>query len=557
MTTAPSFDDVFAAMAAASVGDLSIRVTVPEKPQLDDIATKFAIALNILLEDLMLHRSELHRLGDAMDRERADEKFRSLLEAASDAVVIVDRDGRIVLVNEQTERLFGYARRDLLEREVEILVPERLRSQHLSDRVDYLTNPRPRVMGSSVDLYGCRKDGSEFPIEISLSPLVAEGGLLVSSTIRDISERKKGEEQRFLLAAIVDSSNDAIIGKTLGGIATSWNEGAQRIFGYTSQEIVGKSLSILVPASREDEDPSILAKLGRGERVEHFDTVRRRKDGVEIHVSMTSSPVRDSRNKVIGASTIIRDTTERRHVEDALARAKDAADKANRELEAFSYSVAHDLRAPLRGMNGFAQLLLDSYKDKLDADGQDWLQEIVLNAKKMGELIDALLSLARVSRIELRRGPVDLSAIVQQYGSELAALEPHRVVELVLQANVGADADSRLALVLVQNLIGNAWKFTSRSSAARIEFGTVDELGPRVFFVRDNGAGFDMAFASKLFAPFQRLHTSDEFPGTGIGLATVQRIVQQHGGRVWAEGAVDGGATFYFTLPERGTGLAS
>jgi light-regulated signal transduction histidine kinase (bacteriophytochrome) len=241
----------------------------------------------------------------------------------------------------------------------------------------------------------------------------------------------------------------------------------------------------------------------------------------------------------------------------ANARTKQAheqAEAANRELEAFSYSVAHDLRAPLRGMNGFAQVLLDAYGDKLDAEGQDALQEILLNARRMGALIDALLSLSRVTRSVLKPESVDLSAVVRATASQLSTAEPQRTVELVIQDHLRADLDPILARTLVENVLGNAWKFTSKVPAARIEFGVTEKDRVRAFYVRDNGAGFDMAFANKLFAPFQRLHTVAEFPGTGIGLATVQRIVHRQGGRLWAEGTVDGGATFYFALPRRDLG---
>jgi PAS domain S-box-containing protein len=475
--------------------------------------------------------------------------FRGLVEAAPDAVVIANRDGKIVLVNSQTERLYGYTRDELVGQRIEMVLAERFREGFPSRLEGYLTDPVICAMGSgNREIYGRRKDGSEFPLEFTVGLMKGAEGTLVCGSIRDISERKKTEEQRFALAALVESSDEAIIGKTLEGIVTSWNAGAERLFGYPAVEMIGRPISLLVPPDRGREEFQILERVAGG-LVERLDTVRLCKDGRTVDVSATISPVRDSTGKLIGMSKVARDITARRRAEEALAHAKDAADAASLELEAFSYSVAHDLRAPLRGMNGFAQVLLDGYGGKLDAEGQDSLQEIMLNAKKMGDLIDGLLSLARLTRSELRRRPVDLSSLVRAVARQLAVAEPGRVVEIVVQDNLTAEVDETLARALLDNLLGNAWKFTSKASAARIEFGVADGRGGRAFFVRDNGAGFDMAFAGKLFAPFQRLHTSDEFPGTGIGLATSQRIVHRHGGRIWAEGAVDAGATFYFTLP--------
>jgi len=228
----------------------------------------------------------------------------------------------------------------------------------------------------------------------------------------------------------------------------------------------------------------------------------------------------------------------------------------NKELEAFSYSVSHDLRAPLRSIDGFSQALLEDYHDHLDVTGQDYLRRIRAATQQMGQLIDDLLNLSRLMRTEMLLQPVDLSLLASEICTELQQSQPERQVEFVLQAGLLAQGDLRLLRVMLVNLLNNAWKFTSKHTQARIELGaTVQENGIRVYFVRDDGAGFDMTYANKLFGPFQRLHSMKDFPGNGVGLATVQRIVYRHGGRVWAEGAVEQGATFYFTLVAEEAGV--
>ena len=221
----------------------------------------------------------------------------------------------------------------------------------------------------------------------------------------------------------------------------------------------------------------------------------------------------------------------------------------NIELEAFSYSVSHDLRAPLRSIDGFSKLLLDDYADKLDARGQDFLRIVRESAQRMGELIDDLLLLSRVGRADLSRDQIDLSDIARSVSEELNKRDPDRHVKWSIEDQLLVEADRGLMRVAFDNLLGNSWKFTAKVSAPRIEVGKDQQQGAAVFFVRDNGAGFNMEYAEKLFSPFQRLHTESEFAGTGIGLATVHRIVDRHGGRIWADSAVDHGATFYFTIP--------
>jgi len=232
-------------------------------------------------------------------------------------------------------------------------------------------------------------------------------------------------------------------------------------------------------------------------------------------------------------------------------RAKEAAEASNRELESFSYSVAHDLRAPLRSIDGFSQALLEDYGDKLDEDGRKYLRFVRESSQLMAQLIDDMLTLSRVTRQNLDRSAVDLSALARATHARLQRSEPERSVEVAIQEALVDQGDARLLAVVFDNLLGNAWKFTSKRTGARIEFGETTKDGIRAYFVRDNGAGFDMAYASKLFGVFQRLHAAHDFEGTGVGLATVQRIVHRHGGRVWAEGKVDAGATFYFNLGEK------
>lgn len=241
---------------------------------------------------------------------------------------------------------------------------------------------------------------------------------------------------------------------------------------------------------------------------------------------------------------------ELREAFDSLRRAKDAAEAANRELEAFSYSVSHDLRAPLRAIDGFSQALLDDYHNLLDDQGRDYLRRVRAATQRMARLIDDLLRLSRLTRGELSIDLIDLSALAKSVAAELQKSHPERQVEFTIANGLTARTDPHLLKVVLENLLDNAWKFTSKRKDAVIEFDALPMNQTTAFFVRDNGAGFDMTYADKLFATFQRLHTDKEFPGTGIGLSLVQRIVHRLGGQVWAKGEVGGGATFYFTLKD-------
>ena len=240
----------------------------------------------------------------------------------------------------------------------------------------------------------------------------------------------------------------------------------------------------------------------------------------------------------------------RDHLEELVEQRTTELTAVNKELESFSYSVSHDLRAPLRGIDGFSQALLEDYPDKLDEQGKEYLQRVRSATQRMGELIDDMLNLSRVTRSEMRCETVDLSTLARTFTAELQKTQPGRQVEFVITEGLNVNGDARLLRVVLQNLLGNAWKFTGKKPKARIEFGVTRHEEKPVYYVRDDGVGFDMTYVGKLFAPFQRLHSAEEFPGTGIGLATVQRVILRHGGTIWAEGAVGKGATFYFTLKQ-------
>jgi PAS domain S-box-containing protein len=748
----------------------------------------------------------------------------AILESALDGIISIDHEGRILEFNPAAQQIFGFSRDQVIGTDMaDLIIPPSLRDKHWSGLAHYLKTAKSPVLGRRLELSARRADGGEFPVELSITRIGSEEPATFTGFVRDITEQKRVETVRAHFAAIVEASADAILGKTLDGIITSWNPGAEGLFGYAAHEVIGKSMLLLIPPERAAEEADVLGQIARGVRIIHFDTVRVRKDGSQIDISCTISPIRDSAGNIVGASTIARDITERKRAEEAVRHteelyrraitaanavpylsdyetgsfvfigegiqrltgypasemtpqlweslaqetimrgeaaglskaeaihrtrsgqikhwqsdcvittrdgqkrwvadssveiqdqhgqatgsigilmditerkrveealresehllrlvidlvphfifAKDAQGRhlfanracaeangltpeqmvgrtdldlvgdraqaeafmrddreviatgrpksiteepltdatgktrflqtikfpfvapgtgepallgvavditerkqaaeeirqlnaeleqrvvertaqleaANQELEAFCYSVSHDLRGPLRGIGGYARILQEDFEDKLNAEGKRVLGVIQSETQRMGRLIDELLSFSRLGRQQMKSSRLDMTALAQSVFEELIARSSDPVPQFKLDPLPPVSGDEPLIRQVFVNLLSNAIKFTRNRKVAVIELGAGSDLEHHTYYVRDNGVGFDPKYSDKLFGVFQRLHRHDEFEGTGVGLALVQRIIQRHGGQIWAEAKLNEGATFYFTLPK-------
>ena len=620
---------------------------------------------------------------------------RSLIEASLDPLVTISPEGRITDVNRATEQATGLPRSTLVG----------------TDFSSYFTEPdKARAGYSRVFKQGQVTDyalvlrhasGKLMDVLYNASLYRDESGTVagVFAAARDVTERKAADERLSFLSAIIDSSEDAIVGKDLDGTVRSWNPGAERLYGYVAAEMVGRPIALLAPPERTGEIAGILDKIAAGGVLPSYETERVRKDGRRVQVAITVAPIRDGTGRIRGVSTISHDISDRKQAEakvrqaalynrslieasldplvtispegrisdvnrateqatglprstlvgtdfssyftdpdkaragysrvfeqgqvtdyalilrhasgklmDVLynaslyrdesgavagvfAAARDVSERkraeqelavyhqhleelvaqrtseiqtvnqnlesanyrlegANKELETFAYSVSHDLRTPLRAVDGFSRILVEDYAPQLDAEGRRIVGVIRDSTRKMAQLIDDILAFSRVGRLELSFRPVNMCELVEAALKELAPALAGGTVRVDIRPLPPSYGDGPMILRLWTNLLDNAVKFTRTTPGGVVEVGAQDGENETVYYVKDNGVGFDMQYAGKLFGVFQRLHGQEEFPGTGIGLAIVKRIVARHGGRVWAEGKLQHGATIYFALPK-------
>lgn len=612
-----------------------------------------------------------------------------ILDSAIDAVITFDRYGRMLEFNPAAEAMFRYAREDVLGCDLSaLLIPADMRERYVSAFTRYLDTGHSQFVGRRAKVKLMRSCGEEFPAEINITRVEAHGRFSFTGFVRDLTQSVRAEAGLAELAAILGGSDEAIIGKNLDGRITTWNNGAELLFGYGAAEAVGQLFTLVLPPEHAIEMRNILLNIALGRRYIDFDAIGLRKNGERIDIALRVSPVRSADGSIIGASTIAYDTTERKrarlavqqseeryrslvaattsivwladgegrfiapqaswerytaqswpacqgfgwtemlHPEDrtqmlvdlhnaihmgalfedtvrlwhaesrqfrycvlravpvlksdqsvrewvgtitdvddsaraetairemnleleqrVAARTADLA-AANHELEAFSYSVSHDLRAPLRAIAGFSRIVLDSHGDDLLPEAQRLMHRIGANVERMDALITDLLTFSRMSRMPVTKRLLEPDALMREVAEELCAEQGERQIDLQIASLPSCSADPSLLRQVFVNLISNALKYTRSREVAKIEvsFESDDPLKPPVYFVRDNGIGFDMRYAAKLFQVFERLHSAQEAEGTGVGLALVQRIIERHGGQVWAHAVPDQGACFYFTL---------
>jgi PAS domain S-box-containing protein len=538
--------------------DYSVRAPKATNDELGVLVDAFnAMLSGIQTRDSDLRRALSERGAALLEAENARDSLATTLASIGDAVISTDETGRVVLVNRAAEALLRCTECDGVGKpfdEIFRIVDEHTRQPLPSPVARTLSEGKHQDLANHTLLVA--RDGTEIPIDNSCAPLLDKTGRIHGAVLvfRDVTSRRRADETSRLLAAIVQSSDDAIIGYTLDGVVTSWNHGAERIFGYTAQEMIGRDCAVLHPKG-QNEMPEVLERIRNGERVDQYLAVGCKRDNTAIDISVAVSPLYDAIGRTIGASKIARDVTEQVRATARLAalntdlkRTNERLARSNEDLERFAFIASHDFQEPLRMITVFSQLLIRSYPAESDERAGMFVDNIVSGTQRIRELLADLLAYTEVGvRPEEPDHSVDLNIVLQKVKTTLAIEIAETGATIIADPLPSLHAYEGHFISLFQNLIGNAIKYRGTSSPEiRISASRNDEF--LRFSFADNGIGISPEFHDKIFVAFKRLH-GKQIPGTGIGLAICQRVVERYGGRIWVESELGKGAVFSFTLP--------
>jgi len=500
----------------------------------------------------------------------------AIIDSSDDAIFSQSLDAVITSWNGAAARIFGYSPEEAIGRSTRIIVPP----DRADEADEIIARVRRELRTEAFETIRCAKDGARIEVSVVLSPIrdPSDGVVGISTIARDIRERARAGVEARRLAAIVMSSDDAIVSKDLNGIVTSWNPAAERLFGYTADEIIGRSITMIIPPERLGEEDDVLARVRAGLGVDHFETVRRRKDGADVEISLTVSPIRNAAGTIVGASKIARDVTERNRLRELRRREQEREEQerlqdleeenrrvteANRLKSAFVANMSHELRTPLNSIIGFGELL---FHDRVPADSpqhKEFLGDILRSARHLLQLINDILDLAKVEsgRLMFRPEPIDLPALVAEVRDVVRGLAAQRSIDVQVDVDPsvrGVELDPARLKQVLYNYLSNAIKFTHPGGRVIVRARPEGAARFRIE-VEDNGIGLAAADIPRLFVEFQQLDTSTtkRFQGTGLGLAVTRRIVEAQGGTVGVTSAPGVGSTFYAVLPRTAPALTA
>lgn len=543
--------------------NINIEYLTDSQGEMHILSTKKAcfrgIDGSLILVGIIRDITEITRMEEQL-KESGKAYLRGIIDNSLDAIVTIDQQEIITEWNKQAEAVFVWTHDEAIGKSMpELIIPPEYRERHKEGMRRFFETGAGSILGRRIELSGLNKQGKVFPIELAITAQKQFGAYYFTAFIRDITIRKQTEEVKNLLASIVESSDDAIFSITLDGTINSWNKGAQHLYGYSADEIMGKDVNILVPKELQEEGRKAVMQLLQGSSVERYESVRLHKDGHQIEIFCNASPVKDSTGKVLGASSISRDISDRKKAEKQLIKYTQALERSNKELDDFAYIASHDLKEPLRGIHNHSRFLMEDNKDKLDSDSVERLERLAYLSQHMERLINDLLYYSRLGRQKFAIQATDMNEVVHEIENLMDVFISENNAKIIISNPLPTvTCDKTRITEVFRNLITNAIKYNDKAQKT-IEIGFLDKyqspsskIIKNVFYVKDNGLGIAKEFNEEIFRIFKRLQTSKnkEKEGTGVGLTFVKKIIEQHGGKIWLESELTKGTVFYFTLEE-------